>query len=99
MIFYIFPGERFAQLGTFSVVGDWNLFSGIIFSLGVEIIYSRAYWLFKIWLYTPVWIKNGTTQCMGLVSNSLLADLMTMIWNWKKTDGDFSALSCVQASI
>ena len=31
MIFSIFPRGKFAQLGTFSVVEDWNLFSGIIF--------------------------------------------------------------------
>ena len=37
MIFSIFPGGKFAQLGTFSGVGDWNLFSGIIFFQGIEL--------------------------------------------------------------
>ena len=36
MIFSIFPGGKFAQLGTFSGVVDWNLFSGIIFFQGIE---------------------------------------------------------------
>ena len=79
MIFSIFPGGKFAQLRTFSVVGDWNLFSGIIFFQEIEIIYSRAYWFLKIWLSMPEWIKNGTSQCMGLVNKSLLADLMMIL--------------------
>ena len=56
MIFSIFPGGKFAQLSTFSRVGDWNLFSDIIFFQGIELfkikfqgfmsqkfIFSRAY--------------------------------------------------------
>ena len=114
VVFSIFPGGTFSQLGTFSLVGDWNLFSGIIFFQQIElfkinsrefmsqtIIYSRAYWFLKIWLSTPiiVWIKNVINQCMGLVNKSLLADLMTMILNWNKTDGGCSTLICVQTSI
>ena len=37
MIFSIFPGGKFAQLGTFSGVVDWNLFSGIIFFERIEL--------------------------------------------------------------
>ena len=114
MIFSIFPGGKFAQLGTFSWLGDWNLFSGIIFFKGLNclrlnfkeimsqtFIYSRAYWFLKIWLSTPVivWIKYVITQCMGLVNNSLLADFMMMIFNLNKTDDSCNNLIYVQTSI
>ena len=61
MTFSIFPGGRFAQLGNFLWWETEICFQVSFFSQGVEIIYSRAYWFFKIWLPTPVWIKNGKT--------------------------------------
>ena len=68
MLFSIFLGVTFAQLGSFSEVGDWNLFSAIISFQGIELFkiefqgiyesnnhlfHSRAYWFLKIWLSTP----------------------------------------------
>ena len=68
MLFSIFLGVTFAQLGSFSVVGDWNLFSAIISFQGIELFkiefqgiyesnnhlfHSRPYWFLKIWLSTP----------------------------------------------
>ena len=51
-------------------------------------------------VHTPAWIKNGITQCMGLVKKSWLADLMMMmmILNWNETDGGCSTLICEQVS-
>ena len=109
----IFPGSKFAQLLCFLGVGDWNLFSGIIFSKGLNclilnsrgfmnqtFIYSRAYWFLKICLSIHLCMdKNGITQCMGPVNKSLLADLMMMILNWNKTDGGCNISICVQTSI
>ena len=48
---------------------------------------------------TFIYSNNVITQCMGVVSKSLLADLMMMILNWNKTGGGCSTLICVQTSI
>ena len=59
---------------------DNHLFQGII--------------VFKnLVVHTPVWIKNGITQCMGLVTKSLLAHLMMMILNWNKNGLQYLNLS------
>ena len=89
------------------------MFLGSIFFQRVALSKIKFQWIYELNNYlfqgilisknlvvhTPVWIKNGITQCMGLVNKSLLADLMMMILNRKKTDGGCSNLICVQTSI